>query len=130
MCNGSFESKAPRASQLTQPLLKGQKRRCRVVLCSWWQWFLGDYECRHNEDIAFVNLLHISNNSILLHSGLFRSIFWKAIKYDKIHWWVIKMLQRRGFGKSKNSCQTKDFFFQFLTFFFNMWKNCTIFRIL
>ena len=70
MCNGSFESKAPRAPQLTQPLLKGQKRRCRVVLCSWWQWFLGDYECRHNEDIAFVNLLHISNNSILLISGL------------------------------------------------------------
>ena len=39
----------------------------------------------------------------------FRYFFWKAIKYDKSHWWVSKMLQRRGIGKLKKNVKQKKF---------------------
>ena len=37
----------------------------------------------------------------------FRSNFWKLFKNPKSYWWLSKMLQKRGFGKSKKVFKRK-----------------------
>ena len=79
-------------------VLPGNRTIAKIVLSGdWFSTKMAIYDFWISKVLLFSYLM-LKKGQNCTNFTRFRSIFWKAIKYDKSHWWVSKMIQRRGFG--------------------------------